>query len=63
MVAEACREAPVYAIPRRFLVVPETDLVRCGLLTGNGRIRRIEIMRAYQACPGSDAAVAGGAEQ
>jgi long-subunit acyl-CoA synthetase (AMP-forming) len=40
LIAEYCREAPGYAVPRRVIWLPETDPVAAGLVTGNGRIRR-----------------------
>ncbi|MGO8918457.1 MAG: AMP-binding protein [Stellaceae bacterium] len=54
LVAARCDEAPSYAVPRHFVVVPARDLVRFGLLTGNGRIRRKATLDAYATMLRSD---------
>ncbi len=46
-IAECCRDAPAYAIPRAYFVVRAGELVRLGLLTGNGRIRRRALLEEY----------------
>jgi len=46
-VARLVASAPAYARPARCLVVPEADLRRRGLLTGNGRPRRTMIKEAF----------------
>ena len=43
------REAPSYAVPRHVAVVAAGDLVRFGLLTGNGRLRRKAALEAWRA--------------
>lgn len=40
LIADCCRDAPPYAVPRRHLVTSLGELRRRGLLTGNGRVRR-----------------------
>ncbi len=47
LIAECCRDVPAYAIPRRYSVVCASELVRFGLLTGNGRIRRKAMLEEY----------------
>jgi long-subunit acyl-CoA synthetase (AMP-forming) len=59
LVEDACCDAPAYAIPRRFVVVSETELIRFGLLTGDGRIRRRETLQAYKVVLGSHPDVTG----
>ncbi len=49
LVAERAREAPSYAVPRHVAVVAAGDLVRFGLLTGNGRLRRKAALEAWRA--------------
>lgn len=48
-VAERTREAPGYATPRHVAVMPASDLVRFGLLTGNGRLRRKAALEVWRA--------------
>ncbi len=64
LIADCSREAPGYATPRHFAVVPASELVRFGLLTGNGRLRRKPMLEAYatllKSRGGAPAAVAQG---
>ena len=49
LIARCCRDAPDYAVPRAHCVVHSADLRRSGLLTGNGRLRRVAMLRHYEA--------------
>jgi long-subunit acyl-CoA synthetase (AMP-forming) len=40
LIEACCHEAPAYAVPRDFVVTNSGDLIRFGLLTENGRIKR-----------------------
>lgn len=47
LIAVACRTAPDYARPARYFISDETDLIRSGLLTPNGRPRREAVARHF----------------
>ena len=47
LIAGCCRDAPGYAVPRRYTIVCAAELIRFGLLTGNGRIRRKSMLEYY----------------
>ncbi|SMF60149.1 Acyl-CoA synthetase (AMP-forming)/AMP-acid ligase II [Tistlia consotensis] len=56
LVADCCREVPAYAVPRRVAVLAAQELGRDGLVTGNGRLRRREVLQACRARFGFDRA-------
>jgi len=47
LIADCCRDVPVYAFPRSHRVVSAEDWLKRGLITGNGRLRRKAILEAY----------------
>jgi long-subunit acyl-CoA synthetase (AMP-forming) len=47
LIAASCRDAPAYAIPRRYSVVRAGELASLGFLTGSGRVRRRAMLDGY----------------
>jgi long-subunit acyl-CoA synthetase (AMP-forming) len=54
-IAFACRDAPLYAVPRDFAVLTLDEANRRNLLTPNGRFKRKELPAAYPAIQSSAA--------
>jgi len=61
--AQACRDAPSYAVPRDFVVVSPEEAIRRNLLTSNGRFRRAGLAAAYAEIKSSAAALRRGHPQ
>ena len=47
-IADLCREAPHYAVPKDFVVISKEEALRQGLFTPNGRIRRAALPSVFR---------------
>ena len=47
-IAELCRDAPHYAVPKDFVVISKEDALMRGLFTSNGRIKRAALHSIFQ---------------